>query len=1091
MPFELNHLLVARTIVPQLRESADEAFFEVQDQGEFPVLFPGRVARSFRATFTHVFRAEEPDPVEAIGAGPLPQPAAPRGGFESQSLEIPLTLRIFTPDGAEFTGGDVTLADLRRFRDARGAPSGPWSFRLTGRSDTIPLDEGTRLTNAKGTMRIRVTETIASESAPPLINNVALAATPQSFEFDLFRVGTFVAEISQAVLLSPWRGTMKLIDPDGAIRAQTSRSKLSFNVDLPTLNQSRSAAGAVRNWKLAVSPQSSGFRPRLTATVIGAGRIRTAALRSRIDALLGDRERGSFIQIFGEDRDEEALFRLTIPDVVSAESIDMHGLLEDVLSKTPQDGDARADDIQANTVYTLGRRSNDVSITIDTGIAGEVTIPLKLEVGELKVDAIDVAIGAGVRLGAAVPAVRLTISVSGKAKVKFGPATLAEIKVPGGKIEIEIGITLSPDGTPQVVTFVPDTLFDGDIDPLAAAAVVAALPLGVLVAPFMSAAIDGKVKRDFNDPLVEGIRGAFADPTLAPSILMTIFGAHLTYKPFRIDGGDLVFDHIAPREPDPKPRPGYQGAIGRSFTQLGPNVVRFNPPLLGDTWKAGNLAKIDHVVVVMMENRSYDHVLGYRAALGDGADGLTPEMIAAIETADQEVRPPDTTAPIEGGGGGPFDVRKLKEAGFAKNALVPGLMTRLPVSVGHAFRDVQQQLSRRAPGPNGRTINSPRGFVENFAPRLKQQPGDTPHGVVAKDVLGFYDNEDLSFFGFLAEHYAYCDRYFCSHPGPTLPNRMYSLTGDLQYDRYGFPILDNNNSDNFLLSRTPTIYDLLVRKGVSFRVYEFDPSVTMLRMFARYATDTTNIVSLDAIDRPDVFSLVRLRADAANGNLPAFTVVEPALHHHPQNDDHPDADMHRGQVFLREVYEALRSSPVWEKTLLIITYDEHGGLYDHVVPPIAELLQSGIGPTTTASRGSVSPVLLAPAPPAALLAVPYGVRVPTFVVSPWTMRGKGPGITLDHCSILKTVLARFLGAEKPFLSDRVSASHSFDAFLTETRPRLDVPAPPTLKNLPPEERSAPSRNSRIITKPLSRRDMRQGPVDYHELTGRLARQLGR
>jgi hypothetical protein len=107
------------------------------------------------------------------------------------------------------------------------------------------------------------------------------------------------------------------------------------------------------------------------------------------------------------------------------------------------------------------------------------------------------------------------------------------------------------------------------------------------------------------------------------------------------------------------------------------------------------------------------------------------------------------------------------------------------------------------------------------------------------------------------------------------------------------------------------------------------------------------------------------------------------------------------------------------------------------------------------------------------------------------MRGKGPGITLDHCSILKTVLARFLGAEKPFLSDRVSASHSFDAFLTETRPRLDVPAPPPLKNLPREERSAPSRNSRIITKALSRREMRQGPVDYHELTGRLARQLGR
>ena len=71
---------------------------------------------------------------------------------------------------------------------------------------------------------------------------------------------------------------------------------------------------------------------------------------------------------------------------------------------------------------------------------------------------------------------------------------------------------------------------------------------------------------------------------------------------------------------------------------------------------------------------------------------------------------------------------------------------------------------------------------------------------------------------------------------------MYSLAGDLQHDRFGFPILDNNNGDNFLLSRAPTIYDFMARKGLSFRVYESFPSVTMLRMFARYATDTTNIV---------------------------------------------------------------------------------------------------------------------------------------------------------------------------------------------------------------------------------------------------------
>jgi phospholipase C len=246
----------------------------------------------------------------------------------------------------------------------------------------------------------------------------------------------------------------------------------------------------------------------------------------------------------------------------------------------------------------------------------------------------------------------------------------------------------------------------------------------------------------------------------------------------------------------------------------------------------------------------------------------------------------------------------------------------------------------------------------------------------------------------------------------------------------------------------------------------------MLRMFARYSTDTSNIVSIG-----------RLAADAASGNLPSFTFVEPALHHHPQNDDHPPADMHRGQVFLRSVYQALRSGPAWEKTLLIITYDEHGGLYDHVVPPTADVLP-GPEPVLTSGVGT------APAAPAAALLVPYGVRVPTFVVSPWTVRGKGPTVTLDHCSILKTVLARFLGSERPFLSDRVAVSHSFDGFLTETRPRLDVPVPPALPDLPLEARSG-TRGSAIVTKPLTRREMREQPVDYHDLTGRWARQLGR
>ena len=160
--------------------------------------------------------------------------------------------------------------------------------------------------------------------------------------------------------------------------------------------------------------------------------------------------------------------------------------------------------------------------------------------------------------------------------------------------------------------------------------------------------------------------------------------------------------------------------------------------------------------------------------------------------------------------------------------------------MGHKLKDVREQLAGQTQRADGGQINDPKGFVENFARRL----GSDSLGVAADDVLGYYEASDLPFYAHLAQHYGYCDRYFCSHPGPTLPNRMYALTGDLQYDRFGEPILDNNNGDNFLLSRATTIYDLLTRKGVSWRVYESEPSVTMLRMFARYATNNTDIVPL-------------------------------------------------------------------------------------------------------------------------------------------------------------------------------------------------------------------------------------------------------
>ncbi|MCA9686206.1 MAG: hypothetical protein KC457_28815, partial [Myxococcales bacterium] len=661
------------------------------------------------------------------------------------------------------------------------------------------------------------------------------------------------------------------MDPNGVAVAQTTGTRLSFAVGLATLDRSRDAAGKVRQWTLEVVPQGAALvglqADHVEATVIGPGRITLAALRSRIDTILGPN--GSFLKIYGEDKDGEARLRLEVNDIVAAETIDMHGLLDGVLGDVEQDGGVDPRDFRPFTAYTLFSKKQDLGYTVS------------LHLSSLRVGAINVAIGPGVMLGPSIPAVHLGVAVTGSIKLEIAGVTLATAKLRGGKFDCEVGLTLSPDGVPMFAAKATDSPLDIDISTAAKATLLLLLGIGGLIGGM---SVTEWIEHELNEVVAKTFANLSRDTTTVARILMLLFGAHLSYKPFRIEGDSLLFEHIAPLEPDLQPTPGYAGAIGRSVNQLGPTEVQFLPHTLGDTWRNDNLRKIDHIVVVMMENRSYDHVLGYRARapINDGADGLVDGLIAAVEAAP----------------GGPYDVRPLSQAGFPPNAA--GLKTRLPKSVPHELEDVQKQLALRAPGPNGRTINSPKGFVDEFIPRI----GSDPMGVVPNDVLGYYEAADLPFYAYLAENYAYSDHYFCAHPGPTLPNRMYSLTGDVQHDRYDFPLLDNNNSDNFLLSRATTIYDVLARKGLGFRVYESTPSVTMLRMFARYASDNVNIVPLD-----------RLAADVARGDLPAFTAIEPQMHAHPEDDDHPDADMHRGQQFIKRIYDTLTSNQaLWQKT---------------------------------------------------------------------------------------------------------------------------------------------------------------------------------
>jgi phospholipase C len=968
-------------------------------------------------------------------------------------VRFPVSVKIFSPDGREFTAGHVTLSDLNRFRDLRGVSQGAWRYVAEGDSGLIeppedpdiPIDLQRRWVFGPdaGYLRIAVDETFSSQSAGPLVDDRVGPGT-KVYSFDLYREGEFVANVISFDINLPWRGRMRLRNPNGTVVASGGIHGLSFPVTLRTLDQSRDAAGQIRQWSLEIETIIN--EGRIFATVKTTVKVPVALIQDRINYLIG--ANGNKIRIYGEHKNFRALGRIMILDPYTAEAMDMRKMLKPFIEDEEQDPGVDPSRVEPNVAYTF--ESKDQSI--GHGFSADIS--------DFKVDMLQITIGASQHIRPVVPAIKVRLEVQGGIEFDFGDnvyayeAHVATASLKNNSITLEVGAKLN-FGDIETVSWISDDPIDIDFS-LSAWATIGALTGFVTLG-----AAKEFLEQWVNDLFIEKFRTKVQDSVLSVKrFMIALLGGNFTLTSLRMnDEKDaIIIDYLSPVEPEPKPNSSYEGVIGRDV-QMPSDLTGwlFFPPTLGDTWAADNLRnKIHHIVVVMMENRSFDHVLGYRALLPDAQNenGLTNELLVFLANRG-------------------FEIERLRESEITVSK------TRFPLSVGHSLTDVAEQLSKTLTTNSGLMINSPQGFVDNFKskmpePILGEFGPVNLFGVVEKDVLGYYTDEDLNFYDFLAKNYAYCQLYFSSHPGPTFPNRMYLLTGDVQYDRTGEPILSNNKDDNLLLSRALNIFDVLERKGVSWRVYESFPSVAMLRFFARYAADNTHIVDIS-----------RLKEDIAVGNLPSVTFIEPAMHHSPKNDDLPPfADMLQGQHFLKGVYDTLRQSDAWRNTLLIITYDEHGGFYDHVIPPVADALS----PRSFLSHGDMSS--LTPSFKKNMT-IPYGVRVPTFVVSPWVPPGKSPDIVLDHCSILKTILACFCGNDRPFLSGRVHASHSFESFLTQSEPRLDeIPDPPILPRFFSQRRRI-GKTQAIDTKPLTEKALDEGDVDFHDITGMLARMLGR
>jgi len=365
--------------------------------------------------------------------------------------------------------------------------------------------------------------------------------------------------------------------------------------------------------------------------------------------------------------------------------------------------------------------------------------------------------------------------------------------------------------------------------------------------------------------------------------------------------------------------------------------------------------KVKHIVVLMMENRSFDHMLGALRAKNPKIAGLTGNESN-----------PDTNGTL---------VKVQASAQF---------QGQLENDPDHHFPGVDLQVFGGAQG-EGRVANM-QGFVKSYF----TQANDVNR---SHAIMNYFTPDQLPVLTELAMEFAVFNGWFSSIPGPTICNRAFAHYGT-SFGQVGMDIF-------YLLDPILSIYERMVNAGRTSKIYYYDQQ-----------SSTMEVVNL-LKNEPQVFATFdQFLADCKSGSLPQYSFVEPCYNDHPgddggqilASDQHPDHDIREGERFIATVFNAIRTNPdLWQSTALLIVYDEHGGLYDHVVPPsctpdgyVAQPADTGTGMPFAFDR--------------------LGIRVPAILVSPWIQRGTvvpgaedpAQGRIFEHASIPATVTGQFL-----------------------------------------------------------------------------------
>ncbi|XP_027163196.1 non-specific phospholipase C4-like [Coffea eugenioides] len=392
---------------------------------------------------------------------------------------------------------------------------------------------------------------------------------------------------------------------------------------------------------------------------------------------------------------------------------------------------------------------------------------------------------------------------------------------------------------------------------------------------------------------------------------------------------------------------------------------------------------IKTVVVLVQENRSFDHMLGWMRT-------LNPEINGATGT----------------------ESNPLSTAQTSNNLLLFGdKSVYVDPDPGHSIQDIFEQIFGvpwSQDVASKKLEPSMQGFAQN-AERNKKGMSET--------VMNGFRPEAVPVYKELVSEFAVCDRWFAAVPASTQPNRLFVHSAT----SHGL----TSNDTKILVEGLPqkTIFESLDEAGHSFGIYyQYPPSTLFYR----------NLRKLKYIKNFHPFDLT-FKRHCKEGKLPNYVVVEQRyfdLKILPGNDDHPSHDVFEGQNFVKEVYEALRSSPQWNEMLFIIIYDEHGGFFDHVPTPVT---------------GVPSPDDIVGPEPYKFQFDRLGVRVPSIMVSPWIEKGtvlhgpSGPYPTseFEHSSIPATVKKIF--NLKEFLTKRDAWAGTFESVISRETPRTDCP----------------------------------------------------